>query len=107
MALAKLSICHEEFRRLWCESEMDRTQLAIHFRCSVSSIDHLRAKLDLPKKKRCRFRPEQVVPDPTPEEIAERARECRERHFAEKLREPDIPPVRQWRKLQAAAGVLP
>jgi hypothetical protein len=96
MALAKLSICPAEFRRLWCESNLDRTELAIHFRCSVSSIDHLRAKLDLPKKKRCRFRPAQVVSDPTPEEIAERARECRERHFAER-RSENVPTMRKWR----------
>jgi hypothetical protein len=102
MALAKLFICHEEFRRLWCESNLDRTELAIHFRCSVSSIDHLRAKLDLPKKKRTWFRPEQVNPDPTPEEIAERARECRERHFAERRAE-EVPTMRKWRHLTKIA----
>ena len=91
----KLSICHEEFRRLW--SVMDRAELADHFRCSISSVDHLRSVLDLPKKKTCRFKPEQTTPDPTPEEIAERARECRERHFAEK-RSEQVPPVRIWRR---------
>jgi hypothetical protein len=96
MALPTLVICEDEFRRLWCESNLGRTELAIHFRCSVSSIDHLRAKLDLPKKNRCQSRPERVTPDPTPEEIAERARECRERHYAERRAE-DVPTMRKWR----------
>jgi hypothetical protein len=94
----RLAICEAEFRRLWRDVELDRTALAEHFGCSVSTIDQLRAKFDLPKRKRCRYRPQQTIADPTPEEIAERARQCRERHFAEKLREPDILPVRLWRK---------
>jgi hypothetical protein len=101
MAMAKLTICHKEFRRLWCGSDLDRTELAIHFGCSVSSIDTLRARLDLPKKKRCRYRADHVTPDPTPEEIAERARQCRERHYAQR-RSEDVPTMRKWRACSVA-----
>ena len=103
MALPKLKICPEEFRRLWADSELSRTDLAVHFGCSVSSIDHLRVELGLGKRKRTPWRAEQVIPDPTPEEIAERARECRERHFAERRREPDVPTCRGWRQTQRAS----
>jgi hypothetical protein len=94
----RLAICEAEFRQLWCDVGIDRTGLAQHFGCSVSTVDQLRAKFGLPKRKTSRFRAKQTVPDPTPEEIAERARECRNRHYAEKLREPDILPVRLWRR---------
>jgi len=37
--------------------------------------------------------------DPTPEEIAERARECRERHFKERREEtPVASRARAWRQ---------
>jgi len=39
--------------------------------------------------------------DPTPDEIAERARECRERHYAERRGETDQTTL-QWRKRGAA-----
>ena len=102
MALPTLKICEDEFRRVWEANELSRTDMAIYFNCSVSSIDYLRVKLGLGKRKRTPWRAEQVIPDPTPEEIAQRARECRERHFAEKLREPDVPTCRGWRQTQRA-----
>lgn len=100
MALPTLNICEAEFRRVWEAGELSRTEMAIHFGCSVSSIDNLRITLGLKKRKRTPWRVRQVIPDPTPEEIAERARECRERHFAERRSEPDVPTCRGWRKLQ-------
>ena len=103
MALPTLKICEAEFRRVWEAGELSRTEMAVHIQCSVSSIDNLRITLGLKKRKRSPWRVKQVVPDPTPEEIAERARECRERHFAEKLREPDVLPVRKWRGLTRIA----
>lgn len=99
MALPTLRICEAEFRRVWEAGELSRTDMAIYFNCSVSSIDNLRASLGLKKRKRSPWRVKQVVPDPTPEEIAERAAECRARRMAEKLNEPDTLPVRQWRSL--------
>ena len=73
---AAIKICEKQFRRLWANG-CSRDELAHHFLCSVSSVDMMRAKLDLPKRKTCRFRPRQDTPDPTPQEIEERARECR------------------------------
>lgn len=103
MALPTLKICEAEFRRIWEAGELSRTDMAVHFGCSVSSIDNLRASLGLKKRKRSPWRVKQVVPDPTPEEIAERAAECKARHMAEKLKEPDILSVRQWRELTRIA----
>jgi len=45
---------------------------------SRQAVYQLRYQYGLPK----RPRPERRSDDPTPEEIAERARECRERHYA-------------------------
>lgn len=91
-----LLIDADQFRRLWHEG-LSRTELAVHFRCSVSTVDNTRAELRLPRRKITRHRPKYIETDPTPEEIAERAAECRARHLAEKLREPDVLPTRKWR----------
>ena len=95
-----LKICEKQFRRLWVNG-CSRDELAQHFLCSVSSVDMMRAKLDLPKRKTSRFRPRQDTPDPTPEEISERALACRERHYAEKRRETYATTL-QWRNGGAA-----
>jgi hypothetical protein len=100
MALAKLKICESEFRRLYARKELSRTDLACHFGCSVSSIDGLRAKFGLPKRKTCRWRRRQVEVDPTPEQIAERAAECRARHMAQRRNEPDSENCLEWRRAQ-------
>lgn len=102
MALAKLQICEAEFRRLYARRELSRTDLACHFRCSVSSIDGLRVQFDLPKRKTCRWRRIQVQADPTPDEIAVRAAECRERHMAQRRNEPDSGTCLEWRQAQRA-----
>lgn len=52
---------------------------------SVSVIYSLRHQYKLPKRPRVFAFPD----DPTPEEIAERARECREAHFARRRAETD------------------
>jgi len=58
--------------------------LAFEFVCSVGTIrSYLRENGLVAALAECG-----VKPDPTPEEIAERARECREKHFAARLREP-------------------
>ena len=95
----RLSICEATFRRLWLAGEMSRVDLANHFRCSVSAIDNLRAAMKLPKKKRTQHRPEYIMADPTPDEIAQRAQECRERHYAQRRSEP-VPTMRVWRRQQ-------
>jgi hypothetical protein len=100
MALAKLKICEAEFRRLYARKELSRTDLALHFRCSVTTIDSLRVQFDLPKRKTCRWRRRQVEVDPTPDQIAERAAECRERHMAQRRNEPDSGTCLEWRRAQ-------
>ena len=52
---------------------------------SRQHVHQMRFNLNLPKRPRT----EMVAGDPTPEEIAERARECRERHFATRRAERD------------------
>lgn len=93
-----IKIREAEFRMLWSRSHLSRTDLAVHFRCSVSSIDTMRVSLGLPRRKSNRLRATQTVPDPTPQEILERARECRERHMAERRQEPDSQTCREWRQ---------
>ena len=84
----RVQICEAEFRRLWAEG-LSRTDLALHFNCSVSWIDNYRMELALPARTRANPQECYSPADPTPEEIAERAREIRERHFAERRAESD------------------
>jgi hypothetical protein len=59
-------------------------ELAFQFVCSVGTIrSYLREHGLVAALAECG-----VKKDPTPEEIEERARECREKHFAARLREP-------------------
>lgn len=93
-----VTIRESEFRMLWARSHLSRTDLAVHFRCSVSSIDTMRVSLGLPRRKSNRRRATQTVPDPTPEELEQRKAECRARHMAERRQEPDSQTCRQWRE---------
>jgi hypothetical protein len=95
-----IKIREAEFRMLWSRSHLSRTDLAVHFGCSVSSIDTMRVALGLPRRKSNRRRPTQTVPDPTPEELEERKAECRARHYAERRQEPDAQTCREWRQSQ-------
>jgi hypothetical protein len=52
---------------------------------SRQHVHQMRFNLSLPK----RPRPEMRSDDPTPEQIAERARECREAHYARRRSETD------------------
>lgn len=70
---------------LWY-GEMETAEIARHFGCSISTLHLLARRHKLPKRRR---REVQLVADPTPAEIAERARECRERHYAERRGETD------------------
>lgn len=86
-----------EFRRLW-DQGLTRVEMATHFGCSISKIDTYRMRLNLRKRYVRKTRTGALETDPTPEEIAERAAECRARHMAEKRREPDVLPTRKWRR---------
>lgn len=93
----RVQICEAQFRRLWAEG-LSRQDLALHFNCSVSWIDNYRMELALPARTRANPQECYSPADPTPEQIAERARECRERHFAARRSETDeATRARDWR----------
>lgn len=79
-------------------SDMDTGDIALQFGISLSTLHSLRCRHKLPKRPRAAVT---FVADPTPEEIAKRARECRERHYAERRGETDETTL-QWRNGGAA-----
>jgi len=87
------SITPDEFARLWHEGEtLDR--LAARIGVSRATVMRYANRLGLPNRGQL-----QRKPDPTPEEIEQRARELRERHFAELLAEQDsVTRCRVWRQ---------
>jgi hypothetical protein len=92
-----VQIAEAEFRRLWAAGA-SRQDLAERYRCSVSWIDNYRMELALPARNRANPQECYSENDPTPEEIAERARELREKHFAERRLETDVASrSRAWR----------
>lgn len=83
---------------LWQDHSLSRTQVAGQLGISVAMLYRLMRRHKLPP------RPKELkgpVTDPTPDEIAERARECRERHYALRRAEPDevtSSKVSHWRR---------
>lgn len=72
-----------ELFRLW-NSEMTNTELCEHFQITGGSLWSLRKKYALPQRPKVANRDTQRRPeDPTPEEIAERAAECRAKRTKE------------------------
>jgi len=65
---------------MW-HSEMATPDIAMAFGVSVSTLNTLRKRHGLPKRPRVASA---KIVDPTPDEITARARECRERHYAER-----------------------
>ena len=61
-----------------------REVICKEFRISGQQLSVLKQQYKLPERPR---RPAGLAPDPTPEEIAERAAECRERHMAQRRAE--------------------
>ena len=72
-------------RRLWLFTTMTPQQIAFELGCSRQFVSHRVAEMGLPPRGKPANRDE---PDPTPEEIAERAAQCRARHLKEKKAEP-------------------
>ena len=70
---------------LW-HSELETADIAIRVGVSQCTLNELRKRYGLPKRRRVSVL---LVADPTPEEIEQRARECRERHYAERRGETD------------------
>ena len=79
---------------LWA-SELELPEIAVRLGCSVSTLYMLRDRHKLPPRPRMRVT---VLTDPTPQEIEERARECRERHYAQRRGESEYASkFRVWR----------
>ena len=78
--------------QLW-HSDMDTGDIALELGVSTSTLHSLRLRHKLPKRKRHAT----LMADPTPDQIEERARQCRERHFAERRGETDETTL-QWRR---------
>lgn len=84
--------------RLWADKSIQKWEIAKRLGISESTLASLAKRHHLPQ----RLRPQVVLAlDPTPDEIAQRARECRERHYAERRGETDRNTL-QWRKGGAA-----
>ena len=64
--------------RLWTQG-VAREVICREFNISGSQLSVLKTRYKLPNRPK---RPASLNADPTPEQIAERARECRERHLA-------------------------
>ena len=79
---------------LWA-SELELAEIAVRLGCSVSTLYMLRDRHKLPPRPRMRV---SLLTDPTPQEIEERARECRERHYAQRRGEGEYATkFRVWR----------
>ena len=70
---------------LWHDATLSRREIGIAIGVSQSCLSKTAAKLGLPKRETVHC----AANDPTPEEIRERARQCRERHYAERRGEND------------------
>ena len=71
--------------KLWADETMRREEIASRLGCSHAHLARAVKTYGLPPRAR---KPPPVVPnDPTPDEIAARARECRERHMEQRRRE--------------------
>jgi len=80
--------------RLWHDKTLSRREIAIALGVSQSYLSKVAAKVGLPRRETVHS----AAIDPTPEEIRARARECRERHFAERRGESErATRKRRWR----------
>ena len=75
----------ELIRRLWLLTTMTTQEIAYEVGCSRQYVSYRVEQMGLPPRGKPANSDE---PDPTPEEIAERAAQCRARHLREKRAEP-------------------
>ena len=73
----------EELRRMW-DAGVPADAIAAHLGIRRHKLHELR-RLHGIADRECKFR--KRIVDPTPDEIRDRKRECRRRHFAEKRRD--------------------
>jgi len=82
---------------LWHDEKLSRREIGLALGVSQSCLSKNAAKLGLPRRETVHS----ASVDPTPEEIRARARECRERHFAERRGETErATRKRRWRHRQ-------
>ena len=87
--------------RLWAEG-VGTDEIAVQLGVSISTLWLLRKRHALPPRTP-RERAARAMNDPTPEEIADRARECHERHYAERRGESgEASRIKTWRHGGAA-----
>ena len=87
--------------RLWT-SGVAREVICRELGISGSQLSVLKTRYKLPSRPR---KPASLGADPTPEEIAERARECRERHFAQRRSEdPESSRIKTWRQANGVSA---
>ena len=84
--------------QLWNDHTLTRVKVSAMLGISPTHLTRLVARHKLPPRPRDR---NQHGNDPTPDEIAQRAAECREKHFAQRRAEPDCSTtskVSKWRR---------
>lgn len=84
--MARMNIDVPLLFQLWADHAVSRQEIASRLGVAVSTVGKLQARYGLPTRpveKRRRM----PQPDPTPEEIQQRAAECRQKDLARKLRE--------------------
>jgi len=83
--------------QLWNDHALTRVRISEMLGISPTHLTRLVARHKLPPRPRDK---NQHGNDPTPDEIAQRAAECREKHFAQRRAEPDCSTtskVSKWR----------
>lgn len=79
--------------RLWADHTIYRADLPKRLGVSESTLRRLAQQYGLPRRSPSHKTGEvnlgPLPTDPTPDQIAERARECRERHFLQRRNEPE------------------
>jgi len=83
--------------QLWNDHTLTRVKVSSMLGISPTHLTRLVARHKLPPRPRDK---NQFINDPTPDEIAQRAAECRERHYAQRRAEPDCSTtskVSKWR----------
>jgi hypothetical protein len=81
--------------QLWNDHTLTRVKVSAMLGISPTHLTRLVARHKLPPRPRDR---NQHGNDPTPDEIAQRAAECRERHFAQRRAEPyEVTRMKVWK----------
>jgi len=90
----RIQVDMQKLFRMWHDRTLTRREIALALGVSQSFLSTTAARLGLPRRETVHSE----ANDPTPEQIAERARECRERHYAaRRLESEEASRSRAWR----------